>query len=179
MRPAVDFGGLDRSLFSRFILGIDPGMAESGWAAVGWTLHGAPVVIRHGVCRTRPGRLAWDRVGDMVAQLVAVERALGETHVGMEEWIHRRVGAATTAHSMGLVIGGLLVGLASRPVSVGDPATWHKRVGLPPSADKAAVMRWVRAALPLETPPATDHEFDAIAIALAAFDLIPTVGGPR
>jgi len=168
----ADLVKVDVGRFERIILGIDYGLAESGWGAVGWEFPGSPpYVIAYGVCRTRAGGDPWDRTDAMVDQLREVEEVTKATEVAMEDWGHRSAGKATTSHLMGLVIGGLLRGLHHRPRSVGITGEWHATLGLPYKGDKVDVATWVREGLRLDHTPKPDHASDALSIALAAFSL--------
>ncbi|MBE0475823.1 MAG: crossover junction endodeoxyribonuclease RuvC [Coriobacteriia bacterium] len=147
------------------ILGIDPGLANTGWG----------VVERAG---DRFGCLGYGcLVTDTAAGLAERLRAL---HDGLAELLHEHApdecavenvyfsANARTAFATGQARGAALVAVASAGVPVGEygPGEVKLAVTGTGSADKRQVAYMVRAILGLAEEPRPDHAADALAIAV-------------
>lgn len=154
------------------VLGIDPGTANTGYGLVrssGSRFH----ALEEGVIATRPG--------------VAIERRLADIHARVGELLDTHhpdalaieelyFGAnVRSAFAVGQARGVILLaagqrGIPSRtytPQQVKAAVCGHGRAG------KEQVARMASRLLGLETPPATDHAADALAVAICDLNRAP------
>jgi crossover junction endodeoxyribonuclease RuvC len=147
------------------VLGIDPGTAACGYGVVsesGGRLRAVDLGAWHTPASMRP-ELRLKKIHDTVAALI--DRydphmvAIEESFVGVD---------ARTALSVGQARGAVLVAaaLAGVPCAEYAPAHVKQAVCGYGRAEKAQVQRMVQAILRLETPPASNHSADALAVAI-------------
>lgn len=148
------------------ILGIDPGLASTGVGVIERTVDGWRVLEAHEV-RTAPStalpqrlRRIHDLVGEAIdefrPQAVAVETIFFAENVKS---------AVLMAHGRGAAI--LAAARADAPVFEYSPLEIKQSVVGKGRASKAQVMQMVRVLLGLPEVPASDHQADALACALA------------
>ena len=147
------------------VLGIDPGMAETGYGLI--AVEGSRMrAVDHGVvttaARLRAGqRLAaiHERVAELIAQHAPDAAALEDLYVGANP---------RTILSVGQARGAVLAacGLAGLDAAGYPPAEVKKSVCGFGRADKGQMLRMVTTILGLDPPPATDHAADALAVAV-------------
>lgn len=152
------------------IIGIDPGLANTGWAIV---------ETRGPVCRAR----AYDcihtcadeplhqRLGTIFSQIARVIDAYGPTDVAIEQiyfGVNSR-SAIATAHARGAA----LAACANAGLVMGEyaPTQIKQAVVGTGGADKAQVTYMVRAVLELDHDPKPDHCADALAAAICHANL--------
>lgn len=153
------------------VLGVDPGLASCGWAVL--SVEGRALsLVAHGCVVTSPDD------GDDITRAVSVASAVGDVarahevkRVVSEAWRHYEQSDATTAHTMGLVVGALA--MAARACGVefreGPRAQeWRVALGLPRTATKAQCQERVRAALGLAKVIKPQHASDAASLAMVA-----------
>ncbi len=147
------------------VLGIDPGTAACGFGIVHES-DGRLRAIGHGVWRTpartrSPGRLLtiFDGVQALLAEHAPDAVALEESFVGAD---------ARIALSVGQARGAVLVAAASAGVDCAEyaPARVKQTVCGYGRADKGQIQRMVKLVLGLEATPPTNHEADALAVAI-------------
>ena len=147
------------------VLGIDPGMAETGYGLI--AVEGSRMrAVDHGVVTTAARlpaaqRLAaiHERVAELIAQHAPDAAALEDLYVGANP---------RTILSVGQARGAVLAacGLAGLDAAGYPPAEVKKSVCGFGRADKGQMLRMVTAILGLDPPPATDHAADALAVAV-------------
>lgn len=147
------------------VLGIDPGIAETGYGVV--VVEGPRArPLDHGVLTTSSAQRLEQRVAEIhthVADLIARHRpdavALEDLYVG---------GNPRTVLSVGHARGAVLsaCGLAGVPATGYAPAEIKATVCGYGRADKQQVQRMVTAILGMTAPPRSDHESDALAVAV-------------
>jgi crossover junction endodeoxyribonuclease RuvC len=147
------------------VLGIDPGMAETGYGVI--AVEGSRMrALDHGVVATRAGlpaaaRLAalHERTAKLIARHAPDTAALEDLYVGANPRTILSVGQARGA--VLAACGGAGLDAAGYP-----PAEVKKAVCGFGRADKGQMLRMVAAILGLDGPPATDHAADALAVAV-------------
>ena len=147
------------------VLGIDPGMAETGYGLI--AVEGSRMrAVDHGVVTTAARlpaaqRLAavHERLAELIAQHTPDAAALEDLYVGANP---------RTILSVGQARGAVLAacGLAGLDAAGYPPAEVKKSVCGFGRADKGQMLRMVTAILGLDPPPATDHAADALAVAV-------------
>ena len=147
------------------VLGIDPGMAETGFGVI--AVDGSRMrALDHGVVTTAAGvpaaaRLAvlHERTAELVSRHAPGAAALEDLFVGANPRTILSVGQAR-----GAVLAAL--GAAGLEAAGYPPAEVKKAVCGFGRADKGQMTRMVCAILGLDAPPATDHAADALAVAV-------------
>lgn len=154
---------------ARYALGIDPGIANCGYAVVSRNKRGQFRVLDAG-CIKQGAEIAdsqrlltiAEKTEGLLVQyaplsVVAVENVFFNQNV-------------SSAISTGQVIGAVSVASAKHLVKVVSisPQKAKAAVGAGGQGNKAQVKSFVQKVCELETPVASDHEADAIAIAMAA-----------
>jgi len=152
-------------MVSIVILGIDPGLANTGWGVV--EVDGPRFrCLAYGCIRTVPAHDTARRCGqihdgltDVIARYVPVEAALENIY------FNRNV---SSAMATGQARGAALVAAASADLVVGEygPGEIKLAVVGSGSADKAQVTYMVRTILALDHDPKPDHAADALAAAI-------------
>lgn len=147
------------------ILGIDPGLANTGWGLV--EVEGNRYrCLGYGCVTTDAGRDLADRlktIHDELALLIALhapaEAALENIYFSNN---------AHTAMATGQARGAALVAVASAGLTAGEygPGEIKLAVSGNGAADKRQVMYMVRALLGLAADPKPDHAADALAVAI-------------
>lgn len=147
------------------ILGIDPGLANTGWGVL--EVDGSRFrCIAYGCIRTRTSadtagrcKVVRDGLADLVARFHPAEAALENIY------FNRNV---ATAMSTGQARGAALVAVADAGLAVGEygPGEIKLAVVGHGSADKAQVTYMVRTILGLDHDPEPDHAADALAAAI-------------
>jgi crossover junction endodeoxyribonuclease RuvC len=147
------------------VLGIDPGMAETGYGVI--AVEGSRMrAVDHGVVTTEArhpaaARLALihERVAELLAGHAPDSAALEDLFVGANP---------RTILSVGQARGAVLAacGAAGLDAAGYPPAEVKKSVCGFGRADKGQMLRMVTAILGLDPPPATDHAADALAVAI-------------
>lgn len=147
------------------ILGIDPGLANTGWGVVSKT--GSRLECLAYGCVTTPAEqpLA-QRLAKIHEQVGAVIATYGPTCVGIETvWFGQNI---TAAFATGQARGAALVACAQSGLDVGEftPRQIKLAVVGTGSAEKAQVQYMVKQILGLAEPPKPDHAADALAAAI-------------
>ena len=149
----------------RTILGIDPGLANTGWGVVAQS---GPrlACVAYGCISTPAQAPLARRLGKIHEQMAAVIRRFAPTCVGIETvWFGAN---AQSAFATGQARGAALVACAEGDLPVGEfsPSQIKLAVVGAGSADKEQVQYMVRQLLALETVPSPDHAADALAAAI-------------
>ena len=149
----------------RVILGIDPGLANTGWGVV---RQSGPrfACLAYGCVSTPTDMPLARRLAKIHEQIAAVIERYEPTCVGIETvWFGQNI---TAAFATGQARGAALVACAQADLDVGEfsPKQIKLAVVGQGGADKAQVQYMVKQLLSLERPPQPDHAADALAAAL-------------
>jgi crossover junction endodeoxyribonuclease RuvC len=147
------------------VLGIDPGLAFSGYGAID-VVNGRPRFVEGGL--VRPARRALpERLGELFEGIVEVIGDLEPTVVALED-LYSKYRHPRTAILMGHARGVICLAAAQRGVAVINyPASEVKRALTGNGrASKAQIHAMVKERLSLGALPRSDHVSDALALAL-------------
>jgi crossover junction endodeoxyribonuclease RuvC len=147
------------------VLGIDPGTAACGYGVVsqsGGRLQAVDLGSWHTRASTRPElrlKTIYDTVAELIQRFDPHAVAIEESFVGAD---------ARTALSVGQARGAVLVAAANAGVVCAEYAPAHVKQAVCGygRAEKAQVQRMVQAMLRLGELPASNHEADALAVAI-------------
>jgi crossover junction endodeoxyribonuclease RuvC len=149
----------------RRIIGVDPGLAASGWGIVDFDNRRVRYVA-HGCIETGPGRPRADRLLSIYEAFSSVLETYGPTESAMETlYFARNVSSAIpVAEARGV----FCMALAQRGLAVREfsPKTIKRAVVGLGSADKGQVQALVGIILGLDTAPSPDHAADALGAAI-------------
>ncbi len=155
------------------ILGIDPGLAHTGWGVVE-TRGSACRARAYGCVATRAHEAIDSRLGRIYDELRAVIDRYGPTELAIENvYFGENVkSAVATAQARGVAI----VACAKAGLAVGEytPMQIKQAVVGTGAADKRQVMYMVRNVLCLDHEPRPDHAADALAAAICHANLTRT-----
>ena len=150
---------------TRVILGIDPGLANTGWGVV--SQQGARLACVAYGCVSTPSSMELSlRLAKIHEQVGAVIERYGPTCVGIETvWFGQNV---TAAFATGQARGAALVACAQAGLAVGEftPKQIKLAVVGAGGAEKEQVQYMVRQLLGLGEVPHPDHAADALAAAI-------------
>ncbi len=147
------------------MLGIDPGTAACGYGVV-HAHDGRVTALAHDVWRTSPRQRQEQRLRTIFAGVAALVAEHAPDAVALEESF---VGAdARTALFVGQARGAVLVAAALAGLECTEyaPARVKQTLCGYGRADKGQVQRMVRMVLSLPADPVSEHEADALAVAL-------------
>ena len=149
----------------RTVIGIDPGLASTGWGVVRFDgsrfLH-----MGHGVVTTDPDSPLPDRLHKIHAEISEVIAAHHPAEAGVEDLFFSK--NATSAMHVAQARGVVLLALAQGGISVAtySPQQVKQAVIGRGKAAKDQVQRLVAVVLGLEEIPGPDHAADALAVAI-------------
>lgn len=149
----------------RYILGIDPGLAHTGWGVVSWCGSSLSCVA-YGCVTTGTDLPLEQRLLKIFQQISAVIERFDPIAVGIETvWFGQNI---TAAFATGQARGAALVACAQRCLDVGEytPKQIKMAVVGEGSAEKEQVQYMVQHILRLDQIPKPDHAADALAAAL-------------
>ncbi|HIR02281.1 MAG TPA: crossover junction endodeoxyribonuclease RuvC [Candidatus Aveggerthella stercoripullorum] len=149
----------------RTILGIDPGLANTGWGVVRQD-GGRLTCLAYGCVSTSPDTELAYRLKKIRDQVAAVIARFQPDCVGIETvWFGQNI---TAAFATGQARGAALVACAEGEIAVGEftPRQIKLAVVGTGSAGKEQVQYMVRHLLKLPEPPRPDHASDALAAAI-------------
>ncbi|MCC7290171.1 crossover junction endodeoxyribonuclease RuvC [bacterium] len=151
------------------ILGIDPGVATTGWAIVDF-INGKPNLIDFGVISTQKERSQSERLVEISEDLDQILQKFRPEKAGVELLLFNN--NVKTAMSVGEARGVVLLGLqkANIPVLQFTPPQVKSSVTGNGRADKKQVQASIKMLLGLDEIPKPDDAADAIAISLCCFD---------
>jgi crossover junction endodeoxyribonuclease RuvC len=147
------------------ILGIDPGLADTGWGVVeaqGSTLR----CLGYGCISTKPSDALAQRLDAVHTSLVSVIRKHGPAECAVEKLFFNV--NVRSAFATGQARGVALLATAEAKLHVGEygPSEIKQAVVGYGGADKAQVQFMVRTILGLPQLPKPDHAADALAVAI-------------
>ena len=149
----------------RVILGIDPGLAHTGWGVI--AQNGPRLAcISYGCVTTHAQAPLSERLLKIHDQIDAVVRKFGPTCVGIETvWFGQNI---TAAFATGQARGAALVACAEHGLAVGEFAPRQIKLAVvgTGTAEKDQVQYMVAKLLGLAEKPHPDHSSDALAAAI-------------
>lgn len=150
---------------TRIILGIDPGLANTGWGVI---RQDGPrlTCLAYGCVSTKPTTELSQRLAKICEQINAVAARFEPTCVGIETvWFGQNV---TAAFDTGQARGAALVACAQHGLAVGEftPRQIKLAVVGEGTAEKQQVQYMVQQILGLDALPKPDHAADALAAAI-------------
>ena len=147
------------------VLGIDPGLARTGWGIIDsdGTRH---THVDHGTITTDAGKAAEQRLVDLDREMSALIEAFRPAGLGIETLFFTKniSSALPVAQARGIML--LAAGKAGLAVGEFSPVTIKQSVVGSGSAGKAQVQDMVRLLLGLKEIPRPDHAADALAAAI-------------
>jgi crossover junction endodeoxyribonuclease RuvC len=148
------------------ILGIDPGMATTGWGVIQKNGSDGFAVVRHGCFLTPAGqplagrlRLLAGQLRELIAREKPVAAAVEELYFAKDSR-----SAASVGHARGVIL--LVLSDLGLPVFEYNPRQVKMALTGFGAADKSQVQRMVQRLLSLSVLPRPDDAADALAIAL-------------
>ena len=164
----------------RIILGIDPGLAHTGWGVISQA--GSMLsCVAYGCIETSASCELHQRLGKIYGQIAAVVQRYEPTCVGIETvWFGTN---AQSAFATGQARGAALAACAHLPVHLEEYSPKQIKLAIvgTGSAEKEQVEYMVQHLLGLEEKPRPDHAADALAAAIcfANFDISRFTGKER
>ena len=149
----------------RTLIGIDPGLAATGWGVV--RFDGSRFRhVAHGVVKTDPGDPLPARLLAIHTEIRKVLRKFSPTEAGVEELYFSKniTSGMHVAHARGVVL--LALGQKDIPVGSYTPQQVKLAVIGNGRAEKDQVQRLVAVLLGLDSVPGPDHAADALAVAI-------------
>lgn len=153
----------------RRILGIDPGLASTGWGVV--DIQGNRMVhVAHGVIETAAKENHQIRLLAIYNNLLAVLRRFEPTEAGMESLYFAKnvTSGLAVAEARGVVI--LCLAQNTVPLAEYSPLSIKQCVVGSARAEKKHVQQYVKLLLGLPQIPKPDHAADALAAAITHFN---------
>ncbi|MBQ0167814.1 MAG: crossover junction endodeoxyribonuclease RuvC [Treponema sp.] len=149
----------------RRILGIDPGLASTGWGVIDFKANRYRLV-KYGVVETGADEPHGQRLTAIYNRLVAVIEEFRPDECGMETLYFAK--NATSAMAVAEARGVVTLALAQHciPLFEYTPNTIKQSVTGSVKADKKLVQNYVKLILGLEAVPKPDHAADALAVAI-------------
>ncbi len=148
------------------VLGIDPGVSETGWAVLDSSVPAAPRLLASGVIRTSPPAALSERLRDIHAAVSGVLETHRPDSVAIEELFFLKAAhtVRATLQARGVIL--LAAAQARKPVSEYNPRTVKLALTGSGGAQKQQMQRVVQSALKLSEILRPDDVADAAAIAL-------------
>jgi crossover junction endodeoxyribonuclease RuvC len=147
------------------VLGIDPGLASTGWGLIDATAN-RNRYIAHGVVHTSPKLAVGARLVKLYSELTAVIEEYAPEEAGVESLYFAR--NATSAIPVAQARGVVLLALFQHGVVANEypPQAIKQSIVGTGRAEKQQVQELVRILLGLESVPKPDHASDALAAAI-------------
>ena len=150
---------------NRIILGIDPGLANTGWGVI--QQNGTRLACLAYGCVSTPADVPLaNRLAKIHEQIGAVAERYQPTCVGIETvWFGQNI---TAAFATGQARGAALVACANAGLDVGEFSPKQIKLAIvgTGAADKDQVQYMVKQLLSLDAIPRPDHAADALAAAI-------------
>ncbi len=153
-------------MHERLLLGIDPGMARTGYGLILQTVSGELVLVNYGVIQTEPDEDQAHRLLTLEREILRVLDAEPPESSAVEKLFFER--NVKTGMAVGQARGVALLTLARRGVPVTEyaPAEIKLTVAGYGSADKRQMQIMVRRLLRMTELPRPDDAADALAVAI-------------
>jgi crossover junction endodeoxyribonuclease RuvC len=147
------------------VLGIDPGVATTGYGLITQLPNGEIETVKYGVIRTKAGISLPERLQTLYEELQNILLLHQPQHAAVEKLFFQR--NVTTAIAVGEARGICLLALSQAHISIGEytPLEVKQAVTGYGAADKHQVQVMVQTLLQLKTLPKPDDAADALAVA--------------
>jgi len=147
------------------IIGIDPGLATTGWGVIRYT-KGQIVLVDYGVIATPAGTPLGKRLATIAEQLTGLIKKYHPTRLAVEELFFAKnvTTALTVGQARGVIV--LVAEQHGLPISEFTPLEVKQATTSFGRADKQQVQKMVQAILHLDSLPQPDDAADALAIAI-------------
>lgn len=157
------------------ILGIDPGLATTGWAVVDFNDNGDPTPVDYGALITKKGLTVSERVAEIYTDLHKLIKKYKPEYAGVETLLF--CNNAKTAISVGEARGVVLLVLEQNKIPLKEftPLQVKSSIAGYGKATKRQVQENVKMICRLKEIPKPDDAADAIAIAIATQVLISRI----
>jgi crossover junction endodeoxyribonuclease RuvC len=152
------------------ILGIDPGIAITGWGIGDFDSKGTPTAIDYGAIFTQKGLTVGDRLLEIYTDLNSILNEFKPDYCGLETLLFYN--NAKTAIVVGEARGVVLLTLQQHSIPVHEftPLQVKSSISGYGKATKAQVQENVKMICSLDDIPKPDDVADALAISIACFD---------
>ncbi len=149
------------------ILGIDPGLATTGWAVVDFDRDSKPIPVDYGAITTPKGLSVSERLVEIYDDMNSLIKRFKPEYAGVEILLFTN--NAKTAMSVGEARGIVLLALEknSIPIKEFTPPQVKNSITGYGRADKKQIQENVKVLCGLKEIPKPDDAADAIAIAIA------------
>ena len=149
----------------RRILGIDPGLASTGYGIIDF-FENRYRLVSYGVISTNSKELHGQRLLEIYTQLLSIIQKFQPKEASMETLYFSKnvTSAISVAEAKGVIT--LCLTQNCIPVKEYSPNIIKQSVTGTASADKKAVQEYIRLLLGLKTIPKPDHAADALAAAI-------------
>jgi len=153
----------------RRILGIDPGLAGTGWGVID-DIDGKPVYIDHGTIITKADQIRSDRLFFIMQSVRSIIEKYNPTEAAIETLYFGKnvTSAIPVAEARGVI--SACIAEKAVPLHEFTPNTIKQGVAGSASADKKQVQQMVKIILGLEKTPKPDHAADALGAAICALN---------
>ncbi|HHW10658.1 MAG TPA: crossover junction endodeoxyribonuclease RuvC [Firmicutes bacterium] len=164
------------------IIGLDPGLAATGWGVIDARNHRHLRLVNYGCIRTKAGRPAAERLYKLYTELRQIITAYKPAEAALEQLFFNR--NVTSALAVGEARGAVLVCLAEAGLLVHEYTPLQVKLSLTGNgrAEKEQVGFMVRVLLHMREMPQPDHAADALALAICrsfyAENLVTNLSGP-
>ena len=147
------------------VLGIDPGLANTGWGIVDFSQNRYKLVD-YGVIETNKEQSHGERLLEIYNRMVCIIQEFNPTQAGMENLFFAR--NVTSAMGVSESRGVLILCLTQHAINLQEytPNAIKQSVTGTASANKELVQKYVKLLLGLNETPKPDHAADAIAAAI-------------
>jgi len=166
-QQSINLGKIKPRKTVRRILGIDPGLASTGWGVIDET-DGKVKYIDHGIIITKAGLQRADRLFFILQYIRSIIEKYKPSEAAIETlYFGKNVSSAIpVAEARGVI--SAAIAEKSIPLFEFAPNTIKKGVAGSIKADKKQVQEMVRIILELEQLPEPNHAADALAAAICA-----------
>lgn len=149
------------------ILGIDPGLATTGWAVLDFDTDSNPTIVDYGCILTEKGLTVSQRLSEIYDDLNELIKVHNPDYAGIETLLF--CNNAKTAIAVGEARGVVLLSLEKHAIPIREftPLQVKNSITGYGKADKKQVQENVRIICGLKEIPKPDDAADAIAIAIA------------
>ena len=157
---------------SKIILGIDPGIADTGWGVIEKMPGGKMKCLAYGSIKTKAGTKLVDRLLILKNNLEKIINKYQPNIVGVEELFF--CNNAKTALIVGQARGVVLLTISLNKLGLVEftPLQVKQAVSSYGQANKKQVQKMVKLLLNLKEIPKPDDAADALAVAICAFNYV-------
>jgi len=148
------------------VLGIDPGVAQTGWAVLEDSTGSGGLLVASGLLRTYPRQSLSRRLRTLHSAAKSLLEQYRPQMVAIEELFFMKAARSVAATSYARAVILLAAAEYSCPVAEYNPRSVKTALTGNGNAPKPQMQRMVQALLSLEEPPRPDDVADAMAIGL-------------